>query len=105
MRLPGVPDQGYNAESRSWLLSNAAEFSFMNLGSLDLAFPFLLVGVHCLYRCQFQVPAENRSPFCDLDVARSLRKKFGIALGKGATVEARKLSKKTGVELASRIAN
>ena len=96
------------------LLSNAAEFSQavdaylaeldhqIQTAEIHLGLRFGCIRPKVRYGASHQ-PLIESILSRDLELA-AVRRKFEIALGKGAIAEARKLSKKIALELASRIA-
>ena len=111
---PGSSGQGHDAEWRSWLLSNAAEFS-QAVGDYqaELDHQIQTAEIHLGLRFGCMRPKVRCGPShqlliesilsLDLELA-AVGRKIEIALGRGAIAGARKLSKKIGLELASRIA-
>ena len=108
------PDPGFATEWRGWLLANASEFSqSVDVYREDLGCQIQTAEIHLGLRAGYMRPkvryGPSHRPFIESIFSRDLelaetRKEFELALGKGAIAEARKLSKKIGVELASRIA-
>ncbi len=108
------PEQGYDTEWRGWLLSHPAEFSrSVDVYRDDLGCQIQTAEIHLGFRAGFMPPkvpyGPLHRPFIESIFSRDMelgavRRKFEMALGKGAIAEARELSKKIGVELASRIA-
>ena len=106
--------QGYDTEWRGLLLSHPTEFSqSIDAYRQDLGRQIQTAEIHLGLRAGFMPPKVPYGPlhwpFIESIFSRGLelaetRREFELALGKGAIAEARKLSKKIGVELASRIA-
>ena len=92
------------------LLSHPAEFSqSVDVYRQDLSCQTHSAEIHLGLRARFNPYGPIHRPFIESIFSRDselaeTRREFELALGKGAIAEARKLSKKIGMELASRIA-